>query len=69
MINNDNLDEYNYGGYVEKIEKSLNDIYKNGYYFFGNNNRLLFEENNNWILASFDNNSFLHILDINNLSC
>jgi hypothetical protein len=68
VINNDNLDDDNYGGYVEKIEKSLNDNYKNGYYFFGNNNRLLFEENNNWILASFDNNSFLHILDINNLT-
>ena len=67
VINNDNLDDDNYGGYVEKIEKSLNDNYKNGYYFFGNNNRLLFEENNNWILASFDNNSFLHILDINNM--
>ena len=71
VINIDNMyhDSYDiYGGYVEKIENNLNDIYKNGSYFFGSNNKLLFEENNNWMLTSFDNSSFLHILDINRMN-
>ena len=57
----------NRGVYVDKLDKKLNDIYKNGCYFFGNNNGFIFEENNNLMFTAFDNNSILHILEIDNM--
>ena len=69
ILNDDkfNNDATNRGVYVDKIDKKLNDIYKNGCYFFGNNNGFIFEDNNNLMFTAFDNNSILHILDIDNM--
>jgi hypothetical protein len=66
VLNGDNfnLDQSNRGVYVEKINTKLNDIYKNGCYFFGNNNGLMIEDN---LFSSFDNNSHVHILDIDKM--
>ena len=62
-------DEYsNRGIFINKIDKDLNDIYKNRCYFFGNNNGFLFKDiNNNLIFTAFDNNSFVHILEVDNM--
>ena len=62
-------DEYsNRGIVINKIDKNLNDIYKNRCYFFGNNNGLLLKDiNNNLIFTAFDNNSFVHILEIDSM--
>ena len=70
LVNGDTFnDEFsNRGIYVDKLDKKLSNIYKNGCYFFGNNNGFIFEEQNSRLMfATFDNNSFLHILDIENL--
>ena len=71
LINGDtfNNEFSNKGAYVIKLDNNLSDIYKNGCYFFGNNNGLIFEEKNSRLkFTTFDNNSFLHILDIENLN-
>ena len=70
IINTDNLgiEQNNKGNYVEKINKNLNNIYKNKCYFFGNNNGLMFEENNYLFFTAFDSNFHTHIIQINNLS-
>ena len=66
VLNGDNFNigQSNRGVYVEKINTKLNDIYKNGCYFFGNNNGLMLEDN---LFTSFDNNSHVHILDIDKM--
>ena len=66
ILNGDNFNtnQAYKGVYVEKMDIKLNDIYKNGCYFFGNNNGFMFDKN---LFASFDNNSNAHVLEINNM--
>ena len=54
----------NRGVYVEKINTKLNEIYRNGCYFFGSNNGFMLEDN---LFTAFDNNSHVHILDIDKM--
>ena len=70
FLNDDKFkkEDNNNGVYVDKIDKKLNDVYKNGCYYFGNNNGFIFEELNNLIFTAFGNNSILHILDIDNIA-
>ena len=65
---NFNIDENKETIYIEPLGKKLNDIDKNGIYYFGNNSGTIFEVNrNNKFFVALDSNYFAHIFDINNL--